>query len=219
MLTHQHTKYTNTPTQQKMKYAIICGSHRENSQSVKVAQYLENRIKELYPEAETYLLELATANVPFWDPGVWAGEDKWKTIWSPIAAELQSSDAIIPITPEWSGMATPMLKNFFLLASGRELGHKPGLIVSVSSGRGGAYPVSELRTSSYKNNQICFIPEHLVLRFITDRLNETEAVDESDAITRERIDFALNMLHTYAEAFKGIRKQEHIYNDKFKFGM
>ena len=113
-----------------------------------------------------------------------------------------------------------MIKNFFLLASTNELGHKPGMIVSVSSGRGGAYPVNELRTSSFKNNHICYIPEHLIIRFVTERLNEPEAVDESDAITRERIDYGLNVLGLYAENFKQIRSKSAVWkNDKFKFGM
>ncbi len=203
-----------------MKYAIVMGSHRENSQSLKVGKYIENRIKTLQPDAETYLLNLQTANLPMWDEGLWKGDEKWKTIWSPIAAELQTCDAIIPITPEWSGMATPMLKNFFLLASTNELGHKPGMIVSVSSGRGGSYPVNELRTSSYKNNHICYIPEHLIIRFVTERLNEPEAVDESDTITRERIDYAIGVLELYAENFRNIRAKSEVWkSDTFKFGM
>ncbi len=56
------------------------------------------------------------------------------------------------------------LKNFFLMFSRFELGHKPAMIVAVSSGDGGAYPVAELRMSSYKNNRICYIPEQLNLR-------------------------------------------------------
>jgi len=203
-----------------MKYAIITGSHRENSQSLKVGKYIENRIKTLQPDSETYLLNLQAANLPMWDEGLWKGEEKWKTAWSPVAAELQTCDAIIPITPEWSGMATPMLKNFFLLASTKELGHKPGMIVSVSSGRGGSYPVNELRTSSYKNNHICYIPEHLIIRFVAERLNEPEAVDESDAVTRERIDYAIGVLNLYAENFKNIRAKSDVWmNDTFKFGM
>ena len=203
-----------------MKYAIITGSHRENSQSLKVGKYIENRIKALQPEAETYLLNLQKANLPMWDEGLWKGEEKWKTMWSPIAAELQTCDAIIPITPEWGGMATPMIKNFFLLSSTKELGHKPGMIVSISSGRGGSYPVSELRTSSFKNNHICYIPEHLIIRFVTERLNEPEPVDESDAITRERIDYGINVLGLYAGNFKQIRANSAVWkSDKFKFGM
>lgn len=202
-----------------MKYAIICGSHRENSQSLKVAKYLKLRIEKLYPTSEIYLLELATANIPFWDVSLSAGARKWQKNWFPIAKELQSCDAFIPITPEWSGMVTPMLKNFFLLSSNKELGHKPGMIVSVSSGRGGAYPISELRASSYKNNQLCYTPEHLIIRFVNDSLNGLEVIDQSETIIRERIDYALGVLHVYSKAFQSIRANAMIYDDKFRFGM
>ena len=40
-------------------------------------------------------------------------------------------------------MATQIQKIFLVFNNG-ELFHKPGLIVSISSGNGGAYPVSEL---------------------------------------------------------------------------
>ena len=42
------------------------------------------------------------------------------------------------------------LKNFFLLFGQNELGQKPALMVTVSSGDGGAYLVAELRMSTYK---------------------------------------------------------------------
>ena len=45
-----------------------------------------------------------------------------------------------------------------------EFAHKPGLIVSISSGNGGAYPISELRSSSYKNSHILWIPENIIIR-------------------------------------------------------
>ena len=61
-------------------------------------------------------------------------------------------------------MATPIAKNFFLICNKGELAHKPGLIVSISSGNGGAYPVSELRSSSYKNTHIMWIPEQIIIR-------------------------------------------------------
>jgi hypothetical protein len=39
------------------------------------------------------------------------------------------------------------------------------LIIAVSGGAGGgAYPVAELRMSSYKNSRICYLPEHLIVR-------------------------------------------------------
>ena len=78
---------------------------------------------------------------------------------SPISNKLASSDAFIVISPEWHGMAPAGLKNFFLMWGKGELAHKPALIITVSSGDGGSYPVAELRMSSYKNNRICFLPE------------------------------------------------------------
>ena len=48
------------------------------------------------------------------------------------------------VSPEWNGMVPSMLTNFFLLCSNNELAHKPGLLVGVSSGTGGSYPVAEL---------------------------------------------------------------------------
>ncbi len=58
----------------------------------------------------------------------------------------------------------PQLKNLFVFASNREFAHKPGLIVAVSSGMGGAYPVAELRMSSYKNTRIVWLPDHVIIR-------------------------------------------------------
>ena len=68
------------------------------------------------------------------------------------------------MTPEWNGMATPAIKNFFLYFSSSVLFHKPALIVTVSAGHGGAYPVIELRSSGYKNTKLCYIPEHVIIR-------------------------------------------------------
>jgi len=67
----------------------------------------------------------------------------WR-LWGPIAKQLKSSDALVVVAPEWSGMVPPGLKNFFLLCGADVLAHKPGLIVTVSAGLGGSYPVNSL---------------------------------------------------------------------------
>ena len=85
------------------------------------------------------------------------------------------------------------LKIFFIYASKAELAHKPGLLVGVSSGVGGAYPISELRASSYKNCRICFIPEQLIIRQVEAVLNGEQAVDADDQRIRERADWALHV--------------------------
>ena len=79
--------------------------------------------------------------------------------WSHLIKDIvKKSDGFILVVPEYGGMATPVAKNIFLLCGNGEFAHKPGLIVSVSSGNVGAYPKSELRMSSYKNTHIMWIP-------------------------------------------------------------
>ncbi len=187
-----------------MKIAIICGSHRKDSESLKVSSYLANLVNE--EKNESYILNLGIAGIPLWEESIWSGNEEWKKIWNPYSTEISSSDAIIIVSPEYGGMAAPALKNFFLLCSKQELAHKPGLIVTVSAARGGAYPVSELRASSYKNTQICYIPEHIIVRNAKQVLNANpENPLEEDIYLRKRIPYALKLLYSYAEALGQVR--------------
>lgn len=204
-----------------MNLTVVSGSHRENSQSEKVSKVIlqlasDNR---LFEKAE--LLSLAGNPLPLWDQGVWDGDEKWKTLLSPLRQQLQESDAFVIVSPEWHGQVPAGLKNFFLLCSKKELGHKPALIVTVSSGRGGSYPVAELRMSSYKNNRICYIPEHVIVRDVENILND-EGMDNderSDSFYRERLKWTLGILKEYAAAFQQIRASGVTESDKFKTGM
>lgn len=201
-----------------MKIAIISGSHRKNSQSERIGKYIEkattpNGIK------TTYFLSLAANPLPLWDEGVWAGDPKWKEVWSPISSELKSSDGFVIISPEWGGMVPAGLKNFFLLCGGGELAHKPGLIVSISSGIGGSYPIAELRTSSYKNTRICYIPDHIIVRNAEHMLQDGAPSDEHDQSLRARVDYSLKVLAKYSEGLKLVRESGLIDYKSFPFGM
>jgi multimeric flavodoxin WrbA len=165
------------------------------------------------------LISLANNPLPLWDEGVWAGSDTWSEKWSPIAAQLQQSDGLVVVSPEWSGMVPPGLKNFLLLCSPREVGHKPALIVSVSSGIGGSYPVSELRTSSYKNNRLVYIPEHVIVRNVEEMLHGDVAGNEQDESVRARLSYATSVLLQYAEALKSVRASAVIDYKSFPYGM
>ena len=125
------------------------------------------------------------------------------------------------VTPEWHGQVPAALKNFFLLFGKNELGHKPALIVSVSSGDGGAYPVAELRMSSYKNSRICYIPEQVIIRHVEKVLNDDQQANDarSDPYIRERLQWALTILKQYAIALKQVRDSGVTVSDKFKNGM
>ena len=203
-----------------MKVAIISGSHRQNSQSMKVARHIEKTL-ETDIGAETWLYSLAGNPLPLWDEGVWEGEQQWLEILTPLREELSSCDALVVITPEWHGQVPAGLKNFFLLFGKNELAHKPALIVSVSAGAGGAYPVAELRMSSYKNSRLCYIPEHVIIREVESVLNESAADNDtrSDPYIRERLAWSLSILKQYAIALTSVRASGVTETDKFGNGM
>ena len=204
-----------------MKISIISGSHRNPSQSEKVARYLEKTLANDFDNIDPWVFALADNPLPLWDQTLWEGSDEWNQRLAPIKQQLSESDGFIIISPEWHGQVPAGLKNFFLMFNRFELGHKPALIVTVSSADGGAYPVAELRMSSYKNNRLCYIPEQLVLRNIEKILNDDAADNdaEADAYFRERISWALGILSGYAKALKGMRETTEIHHDKFGNGM
>ncbi len=203
-----------------MKITIISGSHRENSQSSKVARHIQKTLENGICE-ETWLLDLANNPLPLWDQGLWEGDEKWVELLTPIREQLAASDAFVVISPEWHGQVPAGLKNFFLLFSKNELGHKPAMIVTVSSADGGAYPVAELRMSSYKNNRLCYIPDHVIVRNVEKVLNDNPSDNDSnaDSYFRERIEWTLNILKQYAIALGQVRDSGVTQTEKFGNGM
>lgn len=203
-----------------MKITIISGSHREQAQSLKVARHIRSTLDDGMV-GETALLSLADNPLPLWDMGVWEGEEKWNRLLDPIRAELASSDAFVVVTPEWHGQVPAGLKNFFLLFGQNELGHKPAMIVAVSSADGGAYPVAELRMSSYKNSRLCYIPEHVIVRNVEQVLNDDAGQNNPDADSyfRSRIRWALGILREYAVALRQVRDSGATVTEQFKNGM
>jgi hypothetical protein len=111
------------------------------------------------------------------------------------------------------------LKNLFLLCQGGELAHKPALITSLSSGLGGANPVNELRTSSYKNTRICYIPEHLIIRTCTTKLKDGQPLEEQDNSLRERVNYSVKLLLSYSKALQSVRDSGLVDLERFPYGM
>ena len=204
-----------------MKISIISGSHRKASQSEKVARFIQQTLEDQTICDKTWLFRLAENPLPLWDESIWEGKPDWKRKLDPISSELASSDGFVVISPEWHGQVPAGLKNFFLMWGKGELAHKPALIVTVSSGDGGAYPVAELRMSSYKNNRICYIPEQIIVRNVESVLNEDPQQNnpQADAYFRERIGYALNILAAYAPALAQVRASGATDLGKFKNGM
>lgn len=203
-----------------MKITVISGSHRSEAQTLKVAKHIRRRLEGGICD-EVALVSLAHNPLPLWDMGVWDGDEKWPPLLDPIRKELASSDGFVVCTPEWHGQVPAGLKNFFLLFGKHELGHKPAMIVAVSSADGGAYPVAELRMSSYKNSRLCYIPEHVIVRHVEQVLNDDPAqnTESADSYFRERIDWALGILREYCTALRHVRESGATQTEKFGNGM
>jgi NAD(P)H-dependent FMN reductase len=196
-----------------LNVTLIAGSSQQSSQSAKVARYLAERLHALEICASANVIDLGRTPLPLWPAPI---EDN---AWVEQTEQLQRADALVVISPEWHGMACPALKNLFLYAGYRELAHKPALLVGVSAGVGGAYPLSELRASSYKNSRICYLPEQLVIRQVDQVLNDVAPASDDDQRIRRRADWALRVLSEYAHSMKGLRDRIQLEHSDFHNGM
>jgi len=202
-----------------MKFGIIVGSHRRESESAKVGAYLSAVLTEMGHEPWT--LDLGKTPLPLWDEGVFSGEGQWQVM-TDLSEKLIVSDAFVIVSPEWHGMATSGLKNFFMLCSSTSgLEHKPALICSVSAVDGGAYVVAELRASSYKNNRLCYIPENLIVRNVGSVLNDDDSLNDPEAHPYfvDRSAYCLRLLAGYADAMRSLRARGLIDHETYPNGM
>ena len=199
-----------------MKISIISTSHRKNSQSKRISNIFKNFVLEIYNSTECFNLDMFDSNIPAWTSEKKENGNFWEKEFKKISLELNSSDGFIFIVPEYGGMATPNSKNFFLVFNNGELFHKPGLIVSISSGNGGAYPISELRASSYKNSHIMWIPENIIIRNV-EQFSPGKHGELIPPWIDNRIKYSCDLLLKYSEYLKPIQK--YINRKEFSNGM
>jgi len=202
-----------------MHIAIVSGSHRKDSQSERVAKYLAARLEVLGAGVTSDVISLAGNPLPLWDESAMQADSAISKMWWPYSERLKGADGLIFMAPEWHGMVPPGLKNFLLFCTAAEVGHKPALIVGVSSSKGGSYPVNEMRTSGYKNTRICYIPDHLIVQDVNNRFVGEAPAGADDGYMRERADFTLKILLEYTKALKGMRETAVLGDKKFAFGM
>ena len=88
-----------------MKIGIVVGSHRRDSQSRKVALYLQQQLQSL--NAETWLHDLAHDPLPLWDENLGSGEGQWAFL-PGLVEQLQSSDGFVMVCP--GGTVWPRLR-------------------------------------------------------------------------------------------------------------
>lgn len=178
-----------------MKTLIIAGSQRPESNSARLAGIVNDR----YFQGQADLLTLADKPLPEWDGGGFDRDDVRE-----VKARVMAADALVLVVPEWNGMAPSAVKNFFLWCGAAELAHKPALLIAVSASTGGAYVINEMRTSSYKNSRLLYLPEHLLYRN-ADLLWVDGVTSKSDVYLAERTQYAVNLLNAYAVALQPVR--------------
>lgn len=173
----------------------MSGSARPSSESIRVAAWLERQLKQ--KRDETVVVDLAEAYVPENTDALSDKESEETRLFQPTKHYLNWCDGFIVVSPEWNGMAPGKLIAF-MQAVGRSLAHKPGLIVTTSKTRGGAYPASILRGFSTKNSHILWIPEQLIIRNNRDMLKKTPETDD-DIYIQKRAEYVLDILGYYTE--------------------
>ena len=172
---------------------VISASQQKVSQSRKVSEVIRQKLDDAGVQAD--ILDLGQTVLPLWS----GDEPNDKAAMATVEAQLNSATGFVFVIPEWNGMAPPALKNLLIWFGAAQFAHKPALLCAVSAGMGGAFVISEMRGTSYKNSRICYLPEHLIIRDIEQVLQGTASAEHpSEPFYQERIDFALN-------GFNGLR--------------
>ena len=200
-----------------MIIVVVSGSNRQESESGRIGALLSASLETMDGVTQVDHMNLREVDLPLWNESKRSDGDVWKEKWHPISHRLQHADGLLVVCPEWGGMAPPQLKNFLLLCDAGELAHKPGMLVGISASQGGAYVIAELRMSGYKNNQILWLPDHLIIRNVRD-FSMTETSDGAQANLLQRLDYSLRLLISYARACRPIR-ETLVDPETFPYGM
>ena len=186
-----------------LKLLIISGSTQESGQSLKVACYLEAYLKHngiSSSVVDAHVLDLPLIGVQ--------KDSAWHKRWQPVEERMAEADGVILVSPEYNGGPSPAILNIMLYVSD-QLAHKPVLLVGVSAGRGGAYPLMALRQLGFKDPTYVVIPEGVIVSHVHKLLNDhdferSESLESDDAEIRRRLSEASRMLLAYARALKGM---------------
>src|SRR5690606_27365892 len=91
-----------------MKLMIVAGSHAEQSQSARTAHFLARRAVqlELCEPQDVRVQDLGSDPLPLWN-------SSHRGVTSAHEAFLLTCNALVLISPDWHGMATPAIKNWF----------------------------------------------------------------------------------------------------------
>ncbi len=87
-----------------MQIAIIVGSHRKDSQSAKIARFLERQLISL-GDHQCWTCDLGKDPLPLWDEEIGTDAPQWNGLGA-LTAKIDQADAFIMIAPEWHGICS-----------------------------------------------------------------------------------------------------------------
>lgn len=198
-----------------MKVAVISGSNRTNSGSLRVSKFLKSRIDSL-TKMESEIIDLHTMPFSISPDDNYGG--KQDVNFRKISEKINACDALIIVSPEWAGCVPPILKAL-LIFIGKPAAYKPGLLVGVSAGRGGSFPINELKSSGNKNNFISFLPEYLIFRDVNTLFKSDIPQGKDEEYIHHRSDYAVKLLEEFAKAYQTIRNSGAVDLNKYPYGM
>jgi len=202
-----------------MRYAIVSGSHRLESQSIKVSKWLAKALERR--KHKTDIIDLAEDAVPILNQAVLEGASDLSKKMKPSLKKIATADGIILVAPEWGSMVATGMKNFLTYVGSEHAAHKPTLLVGVSSNRGGAYPISDLRMSGNNNSRMVYIPDYLIVQDVNNVLNDHDmkSKNTNDIYIKKRALYSLDVLDAYTKTLKEMRKTQDLLDEKYPFGM
>lgn len=194
-----------------MKIAVVVGSNRPDSGSRKVANYIIPVVESHQCQIE--LFDMFEIDLPMWSADMWDSSSDQSRKWVAHESRLKECDGLVVLAPEWNGTVPPSLQNFVMHLNREIVGHKPALLVGVSSGIGGTYPVAELKSSINKNNRMLLIPDHVIVRHVDGDF------DSGEHPIGPRIKESVEELLLYARHMQNLRQELSFDYQTYKNGM
>jgi len=145
-----------------VKIAIISGSPRQESNSVKVARYLKSLF--VSPESDVSLFDFEEIDIPMVGRGS-LDKDNLTPFQQKLVSVWGEADLVIFTIPEYNWMTSGEFVNMLHQVGTKPFAHlfdqKVFALVGVSTGRGGRRPCLEMTTMI--NKLISFLNQHSIV--------------------------------------------------------
>lgn len=183
------------------KIAVIVGSVRQDRQGIKVARWIEKKLKER--KHVVYFIDPVKLDLPMLDRMYKEMTNPSKKIIE-LRNKIYDAEGYIPVTPEYNRSTSSALKNtvdHFL----EEYFFKPSAIVSYSPGMFGGMIAAEQLRIIFAELGAPSIPSSFTIPRVNQVFNDDGKL--LDYAYNRRIDKFLKEFEWYIEAFKNQREK------------